>query len=788
MKFILLYIIVIIEINAVAFGYLWAQKTKSVTLSGTVRDSETDEPLVGANIRLLPVNKGTQTNENGRFALNIEPGNYSLEISYIGYNKYTESIELTKNSANTFKLLSEGKQLDAIIIKADGIKDALNQTRMSVTRLETAQIRKIPAIFGEVDIVKAIQFLPGIKAGTEGTAGFFVRGGGADQNLVLLDDAPIYNASHVGGLFSVFNPDAIQGLEVYKGNFPARYGGRLSSVLDIQMREGKTGKYGISGGIGLISSRLTAEGPLPKKKGSFLISGRRTYFDIFTRIINRMNQNKPDYNPIPDYYFYDLNAKLSYTLSTKDRLFISGYFGQDIFNFNTQSVDFDFFWGNLAFSSRWNHFFNPKHFLNVTAFFSQYRYKIANQFSVFSFGLYSRIENYGGKAEFVWTPTAKHNIRYGTFYTWHTFTPTGLNVESIGDSIDINFRQRIYGQEFAAWFSDDYDLTQRLRISAGIRLAGFAARGKTYLNPEPRLALRYKLSETWSFKSGYSRVNQYVHLASSGSASLPTDIWYPSTAVVRPQYADQIAAGLTYALPKQEILITIEGYYKWMNRLVELREGAQLFINPNLENDFTFGRGESYGTELLVEKRTGKLTGWLGYTLAWANRTFPDLNRGRTFPYRFDIRHDLSLVLAYDISKSISLSAAWVYRTGVAVTLPQNRFAMRDLYGIQRQGIVTLPDGSFTLAPGLIIPNYADRNSFRMPAFHRADLGITYKFRPKRGESELNLSFYNLYNRRNPFFLYFDPVENDLGIPTQFKAKIIALFPIIPSLTYNFKF
>jgi len=767
------------------------------TISGYVRDSSSGESMTGVTIFIKNTPTGTISNSYGFYSLSTIAGDIELVFNYLGHKSITKKLTLRSDTIITLEMKEQGTEIQEVVITENATEQAVKTTQMSVTKLDQATIQKIPAIFGEVDIIKAIQFLPGVKTGTEGSAGFYVRGGGPDQNLILLDEAVVYNASHLGGLFSVFNADAVKEVALYKGDFPAKYGGRLSSVLDVKMKEGNRKIWGLNAGIGIVSSRFLAEAPIVKDKASFLISGRRTYFDVITEKINQANINKPNYTPIPQYFFYDLNTKINWEIGKNDRLFLSGYFGQDIFGLRpnnsrdvgrSNEISFDFSWGNATTTLRWNHIFNPKLFSNTTALFSNYQYNIQNSFGNFKLQLNSQIQDYAIKTDFDWYKNNKHQIKFGIGYTYKIFKPGGLNAGSEEDSITLNYKQLLYGNEAYIYLSDDIDITNRLRIHLGLRGSAFLAKQKLYFGAEPRLALRYKLNENWALKSSYARMYQYIHLASSSAVTLPTDIWYPCTDLVAPQTSDQIAIGITKIFPKINVVITNEIYYKWMNNLVEFREGARLFLNPNLDQDFVFGKGTSYGNEILIEKKQGKWTGWIGYTLAWTNRNFEAINNGNPYPYKYDIRNDVAVILSYDISKRATVTAAWVYRTGNALTLPKNRFAIHDLEGIYRQGLYLDPNGEINISPGLIVPNYAERNSFRMPAFHRMDLSFIWKFNKyKRWEADLNISFYNLYNRRNPFFLYFATVKNSQGFATGFQAKLASLFPLLPSVTYNVK-
>ncbi len=743
------------------------------SVSGYVKDADTGEDLVGATIYAPALSKGTTTNAYGFFSLSLPADSVQLVVSYIGYQQVNQRLFLNRNTQLTIALSPEKRELQEVVVQAESLQDKLNQTQMSVEKLSIKEIKLVPAIFGEVDIIKVLQLKPGIQSGGEGASGLYVRGGGPDQNLILLDEATVYNAAHLFGFFSIFNPDAVKGVDLYKGDFPAQYGGRLSSVVDVKLKDGNDQKFTGSGGIGAIASRLTLEGPLVKNKSSFVLSGRRTYFDAFTRALNRANRDNEDYNEIPDYYFYDLNAKVNYDLGEKDRLFVSGYLGRDKFGFQGDNFNVNFNWGNNAATVRWNHIFSPKLFANTSLIYSDYKYTIENKFDIFSFTLGSNIRDIGAKTDFYYTANANHTIRFGGQYTHHTFDIGRLQADSEDGTIAFNSGQGLSGSEIGAYVSSELSAGPLWRFNSGLRFSGFENKGKWFGGVEPRLATRYKLSENTSLKASASRMYQYVHLVANSGASLPTDIWYPSGRLVQPQRSDQLAAGISTLLFKGKLLLTNEVYYKWMKNQLDFRDGAQLFVNPRLEEEFVFGRGWGYGNEIYLEKREGRTTGWIGYTLSWTYRKFNDINNGNPFFPRYDRRHDVSAVLIHEFSRRLSFTTTWVYGTGNAISLPVGRFLVQDING-----------SNFT-----VVPEYLQRNSFRMAPYHRLDVGLVWRFFPKWGESDLTLSVYNTYNRKNPYFIYFEEVrDTQTDIITGFKAKQVSLFPVIPSITYNFKF
>lgn len=770
------------------FLHFFSQAQQKYSISGYVRDAATSEDLIGASVWEAKSKVGIMTNSYGYFSIEIPATNDTiiLKASYAGYLDFSKKLLLNKNlQINILLDIDKGQQeIEAIeIISEDKFKDAIEKTQMSVNKLDYREIKTVPVLFGETDLIKVLQLKPGVQSGSEGTAGLYVRGGGPDQNLILLDEALVYNAAHLFGFFSIFNSDAIKNVELYKGDFPAQYGGRLSSVLDIKMREGNKNKFSGTGGIGLISSRLTLEGPIQKGKSSFIVSGRRTYFDLITRQINRANEGNSNFNPIPDYYFYDLNVKANYEISDKDRIFVSGYFGRDVFKFagNNGNFNFDFDWGNATGTIRWNHIFNPKLFLNTTAIYSDYQYKIRNRFASFVFNIGSNIKDYSLKNDFDYLHSDKHHIRFGTQFTHHFFEVARIRFASDDNRVNFNSGSGFEASEMGVYVNDDVKLTEQWRLNVGLRASGFLQKKTFYAGLEPRTAIRYKINDKTSVKASFAQMYQYVHLLSNSGATLPTDIWYPSNEVVKPQLSRQIAAGVSHLLKENKFLFTAEAYYKQMKNQIDFKDGAQLFLNDNLNGEFVFGRGWGYGVELYVEKKTGKLTGWIGYTLSWTKRQFADssngnapINFGRAFFPRYDRRHDLSVVLMYNLNEKWTFALNWVVGNNNWVTIPQGRFGVQGVNG-----------ANFTLGN-----DFGLRNNYQMPMYHRSDFNIIRKFKPRWGESDLTFSIYNLYNRRNAFVIYYEPVEENatVGFTTQFRARQLALFPMIPTLTYNFKF
>jgi hypothetical protein len=751
-------------------------------LSGTVRGAD-GPALPGATVAVPTLALGTATGVDGTYSLSVPAGTQRVVVSFVGYTTENVEVKLTHNQKFNFTLPTSQNELGEVVVQGQqSLKEKLTTTQMGVEHLSIREAKLLPALFGEVDILKTLQLKPGVQSGGEGTSGLFVRGGSSDQNLVLLDNALVYNPNHLFGLFSVFNSDAVQSVDLYKAGFPAQFGGRLSSVVDVKLREGDRQKYTVTGGIGLISSRLSFEGPINKGKGSFLVAGRRTYFDIFTRAINRANVGKEDFSPIPDYYFYDFNAKANYTLGEKDQLFFTGYLGRDIFGFTSPNgFQSKFSWGNTLGVLRWQHVFSPKLTLNTAASVTNYKYDLNNSVDQFSFDLGSTILDYTARTDLDYVPNDRHVIKVGALLTHHQFGVGRLQRSSQDGSVNFGADVNYAGQEGGIYASDNFKASDKLQLEGGLRLSGFHSTPNTYFGLEPRLSGRYSLTDKISLKGSYALMYQYVHLVSNSGASLPTDIWYPSRLSVQPERSQQVSTGVSFLLGGGKFLLTDEVYYKWAKNVIDFKDGAQIFANNDLDSQFLFGRGWSYGNELYLEKKEGKTTGWIGYTLAWTKRNFPPqlgttgINNGKDFYPNYDRRHNLTVVVIHHLNARIDFTASFVYTSGAPTTLPLGRFAIQDIYqgGIQA------------------IPIYPDRNSYRLIPYHRLDLGMVYKLSPSRrgGERDFTFSVYNAYNRRNAYFIYFDQTRDKATDKvTGYAAKQVSLFPIIPSVTYNFKF
>lgn len=783
-------LIIALLLLIMATGTSFAQEQK-FTISGYVKEETTGEFLIGASVTLREPFKGVATNAYGFYSLTVAKGEYDLTISYLGMDDYKEHIVLDKDLRINVSLKTKAVEIKEVEVTGEREDKNVSDAQMSSARLDIEQIKEIPQFMGEVDVLKTIQLLPGVKGAGEGNSGFYVRGGGPDQNLILLDEATVYNAAHLFGFFSVFNGDAVKSLNLIKGGMPAQYGGRLSSVLDITMKEGNSKEYDVEGGLGLISSRLTVQGPIKKDTSSFIVSGRRTYIDVL------MEPFIADTSPFKGsgYYFFDLNGKINYRISDKDRLFVSGYYGRDVFSYNNNEDDFKVRipWGNATTSLRWNHLFNQKLFMNSTLVFSDYKFQFEAGQEGFEFKLFSGIRDFNGKVDFNWFPSYKHNVRYGGNYTYHIFTPNNVSAKSGETEFDLGGLKRQYAHEAGVYINDEWDINDRWRISPGMRISYFMQVGpfdryvkdvtgrtvdtisygrnekvKDYIGWEPRLSLRFMIDEHSSVKASFTQNSQYVHLATLSPIALPTDIWVPCSDVVKPQLGQQYAAGYFRNFRRDMFESSVEVYYKKMKNQVEFAPGAlpEDNVNNNTDNNFVFGTGESYGAEFFLKKRTGKLNGWIGYTLSWTTRNFPDIS-SEDFYARYDRRHDGSLVLIYELSERWSFSTVFVYGTGNAITIPVERYIIE----------------------GNIVNVYGDRNSYRMAPYHRMDLSATWKCKPrKRYESSWNFSVYNVYNRKNPYFIYFANKGSIQGGDLKITAKQVSLFPILPSVTWNFKF
>lgn len=748
------------------------------TISGYVKDKKNGEDIIGAIITVSElVGTGTSTNAYGFYSFTIPTGTYELKISTLGFQTYSQKIELDKNITLDIKLEETSTQLEEVIISTEREDKNVRETQMGVQQLDMKEINKIPVLLGEKDILKTMTLLPGIKSAGEGNGGFNVRGGATDQNLILLDEAPVYNASHLFGFFSTFNSDAIKDAQIYKGAMPAQYGGRLSSVMDIKMKEGNNQKFGFNGGIGLISSRLTVEGPLKKDKGSFLLSGRRTYIDQFLKL-------SPDFKD-NTLYFYDINMKMNYKINDKNKVFLSGYFGKDNIGFGKA---FGIDWGNATLTARWNHIINARWFSNSSFIFSNFNYSFKFQSGDDEVKITSKIQDLNFKQEFSYFINPKNSIKIGVNVIHHTIKPGELFTNEGSSFRPFKIEDR-YSLESALYATHEWKPTEKLSVNYGIRLTSFLAMGsgtffsydkdgeltnskkyksgevvQSYFNPEPRISANYALSEHKSIKASYGRTVQNLHVINNAAADSPTDVWLSSSKNIKPGMADQFSVGYFQNFAENKYEFSAETYYKSMQNQLDYRNGTVVNGNEFLEGDILSGIGRAYGIELLLKKKKGRFTGWVGYTLSKSERKIEGINNNNWYSTRQDRTHDISIVAMYDLSKKWSISASWVYNTGNAVTLPTGK------YGI---------DGRTQLV-------YSERNGYRMPDFHRLDLGATYTGKQfKRFQSSWNFSIYNAYARENPYMIEFKEDPNDAS---KTQAIQTSLFRIIPSVTYNFKF
>lgn len=773
----MLRIFVVLLLLSLPTAPLFAQ---NVTLSGTIKAKSSGEDLIGVIVKVkeLP-NIGAASNEYGFYSLSIPKGSYTIVVSGLSYKPLEERLDLSTSLKRDWLLEAANFTLTEVVVTNRRRDENVRKNEMGATTLDIKAINKLPVIMGERDIVKAIQLTPGVKASGDGNSGFYVRGGAADQNLILLDEAPVYNASHLMGFFSTFNSDAIKDATLYKGSMPAEYGGRLSSVLDVRMNEGNNQEYHASGGIGLISSRLNLEGPIQKGKSSFLVSGRRTYADLFLKLSN------DDGIRNSKLYFYDLNAKLNYQIDAKNKIYLSGYFGRDDLGYKDL---FGFRWGNTTGTLRWNHIASPRLFSNTSLIFSDFRYVVSVTSNKIQFDIKSNIQDWNLKQEFSWYPNSKHTLKFGFNTIHHTIVPGNISASGIS-AINSTHVESRYAWENAVFVADDWKATSKLSINLGLRVSSFSLLGsgsfntydstgivtstkfypsgafvQTYFVPEPRLGLTFLLNDVSSVKAAYTRTAQYLHLLSNSNAGSPTDLWIPSSPNVKPEIADQVSLGYYRNFKDNLYECSAEIYYKDLQNQIDYKNGAQLNANQNVEADLLYGHGRAYGLELFLKKRTGRLNGWIGYTLSRTERQIQGINSGNWYPARQDQTHDISIVGIYDLSAKWSLSGAFVYSTGNAVTFPTGKYEVN----------------------GVSYFKYDDRNASRMPAYHRLDLAATYtKHKSKNRESSWSFSLYNAYGHQNAFLINFAADEND---PNKTVATQVSLFRFVPSITYNFKF
>jgi hypothetical protein len=743
------------------------------TVSGKISDALTGEDLAGASVYKEGTTTGVSSNSYGFYSLTLPRGNHKLSISYIGYAGGTREISLDKDLTLNIKLDPAQTLLEEVIVSTERSNRNITSVGMSIEKLDMKQIETVPVLFGEKDVLKTIQLLPGISSVSEGSSGFSVRGGSVDQNLILLDEAPVYSASHLLGFFSVFNSDALKNISVFKGGIPAQYGGRASSVLDISMKDGNNQAYSVSGGIGLISSRLTLEGPVIKDKMAFIVSGRRSYADLVGKGTGLLD------NDIT-LYFYDLNAKMNYTINDNNRVYLSGYFGKDDFGFS----DIGMQWGNSTGTLRWNHLFSSRLFSNSTLIYSNYDYG----FNIGSDAdLTSGIEDAGFKQDFTLYKSPGSTLRFGLSTTFHTFNPGKLRVGTSKIS-EIVLDQK-QAAESAIYLSDNHKLNKKISAEYGLRLSMFNQLGagwsniynqsnlktdssyftagkvmQTYLRFEPRISVNYQFSESSSVKASFNRMAQYLHLLSNSTSGQPTDTWIPSTTYIKPTIASQFALGYFRNFSGDSYELSVESYYKYLQNVTDYEDGTNVILNENIEAYILSGKGRSYGTELYLKKRSGRLNGWVSYTLARTENKIEGINNSGWYPSKYDKSHNFSVVINYQPRKRLSLSASWVFYTGNAVTFPSGKYEFGEK----------------------LWPYYTERNGYRMPAYHRLDLNVHIKGKEKkRFESAWDLSVYNLYNRHNAYTITFRESETVTGTT---EAVRLSLFGIVPAVTWNFRF
>lgn len=750
------------------------------SISGTIRDSASGETLIGASVILLErSHSAVLSNSYGFYSLNAPSGNYRLVVTFTGYQNDTILVTLDHDQTLPIQLTPGGPQLQEVVVTGNKNNNNVTKPLMGVQKLSVNEIKDIPVIFGEKDILKTIQLLPGVQSAGDGSSGFYVRGGTVDQNLILLDEATVYNPSHLLGFFSTFNSDAIKDVTLYKGAIPAEFGGRLSSVLDVRMNDGNDKDYHVSGGIGLISSRLEAEGPIEKDNGSFLVSARRTYADLFLKLSKDTNTNRSSL------YFYDINAKANYKLGDKDHLYLSGYFGKDNLGLgNTFGIDY----GNSTATLRWNHVFNTRLFSNTSFIYSKYNYNITLNSGNNDIGINSFIEDLHFKEDLQYYANADNKINFGVDVIHHTTSP-GVITSTDQSSFNNITIQNKYALETAAYISHDLAIGNKVNINYGLRAGLFTVLGpgnfytydssgnaidtatyrsgqsvKNYFNLEPRFSMSYKLTDASSLKLSYTRTTQNLHLLSNSTSSNPTDVWIPSSNNVKPEIADQVSVGYYRNFNDNHYEFSTEVYYRDMKDQIDYKNGAQLVANENVESQLIFGKGRSYGMELFLKKKFGQFNGWVSYTLSRTERQFTGINNDAWYPANQDRTHDISVVGIYKINSKWTLSGDFVYYTGNAVTWPTGKYDVN----------------------GQVTWLYSQRNANRMPSYNRLDVGATLQGKKtKKFDSNWNFSIYNLYGRENPYSISF---QQDPGDPSKTQAVKWALFRWVPSITYNFKF
>ncbi len=750
------------------------------TVSGTIRDQSSGETLIGASVAILNHPRSTvQSNSYGFYSLNAAAGKYTIVVSFAGFRNDTLEVSLDKDVIMGVSLSPADAQMQEVVVSANRNNANVTKPLMGVQKLSVNEIKDVPVIFGEKDILKTIQLLPGVQSGGDGSSGFYVRGGSVDQNLILLDEATVYNPTHLLGFFSTFNSDAIKDVTLYKGAIPAEYGGRLASVLDVRMDDGNVKDYGVSGGLGLISSRVNIQGPIEKDDGSFIVSARRTYADLFLKLSKDTNTNRSSL------YFYDINAKANYKLGDKDHIFLSGYFGKDNLGLgNTFGLDY----GNSTATFRWNHIFNSRLFSNTSLIYSKYNYNVSVNSGNNDIGINSFVRDYHFKEDLQYYLNSDNKINFGVEVIQHTTSPGAISATNSSSFNPLTLQQK-YSLESAVYISHDLSLSDKINVNYGLRAGLFTVFGpgsfytydssgnpidtatygsgqvvKNYFNLEPRFSMSYRLTDNSSIKFAYTRTTQNLHLLSNSTSSNPTDVWIPSSNNVKPEIADQVSTGYFRNVDNNAYEFSAEVYYRYMQNQIDYKNGAQLIANEYVESQLIYGIGRAYGLELFVKKKVGRLTGWVSYTLSRTERRFGEVNADSWYPANQDRTHDLSVVGIYKLNKKWTLSSDFVYYTGNAVTWPSGKYEV---------------DGQVAFL-------YTKRNGYRMPPYNRLDLSATLQGKKtKKFDSNWNFSLYNAYGRENPYSISF---EQDPGNPAKTQAVQYALFRWVPSVTYNFKF
>jgi hypothetical protein len=767
-------------LSIIFFYCLCAFSQNKYTISGYVKDAKTGEELIGAAVFVKELTTtGVYSNAYGFYSITLPEGNYNITAQFLGYAPQNVQIALKRNIKQEFALNEKLSEIKEVVITAERKDENINKVDMGVEKMAMKEIKNVPVLMGEKDVLKTLQLTPGVKSAGEGNSGFYVRGGAADQNLILLDEAPVYNASHLLGFFSVFNSSAIKEVTLYKGSQPAEYGGRLSSVLDIRMKDGNDKKFGAEAGIGIISSHLNLEGPIVKDKGSFSISGRRTYADLFLKISRDTSVNKSIL------YFYDLNVKANYDINKNNRIYLSGYFGKDVFGY---SDIFALDWGNATGTLRWNHLYSDRLFSNTSIIFSKYDYNIHTKFGTTKGLIISKIQDWNLKQDYEYFINSKYSLKFGINVIHHKIIPGVVTLESNSSIQSLNLPHK-YAWESAIYISGEYKPVERLIIQPGLRISSFSVVGpgeyftydasgntidttyyrsgkliRTYFNPQPRLSLNLILSDKNSIKASYARNIQDLHLLSNSTSGNPTDSWIPSSNIVKSEIADQVALGYFRNFKDNNYEFSAEIYFKYFQNQIDYKDGAMITLNENAEALLLFGKGRAYGLELFLKKKYGKLNGWIGYTLAKTEKKINGINNSRYYPAKQDRTHDISIVGIYEIAKKWTVSATWVYYTGNAVTFPSGKYEINDK----------------------VINYYTERNGYRMPAYHRLDIGATWNMRKTETyESSLNFSCYNVYGRENAYSITFRQNPDD---PSRMQALQTTLFRWVPSITFNIKF